>query len=126
MTFTNENPSSRSVARWNALFETLASPRRRTVLATLQREGSATVPELAAEIAETERSAGADDPPADGDAVEASLTHVHLPKLVHDGFVRWDRETDVVTPTETCRRLDLFFVSLEATVGAAEEREPVA
>ncbi|SEN71880.1 hypothetical protein SAMN05216388_1004272 [Halorientalis persicus] len=69
------------------LFRALAHARRRRVLAYLRSEGRAVPVEHVATYVATTETAGDDD--AAYTEVETSLYHVHLPKLIDVGLVRW-------------------------------------
>lgn len=78
------------------LLEILAEPRRRFVLSYLARNGSASLYELSARLAEVEDES-ADDCP---DSLTTQLYHVHLPKLEEAGLVDYDPVNHSVEPVD--------------------------
>jgi DNA-binding transcriptional ArsR family regulator len=82
----------------DSLFRCLADGRRRIVLAHLLDGGdrSATVDELADAVIETEGRSPSSDP----ESVAITLDHVHLPLLADAGFIDYERDRGVVTPTD--------------------------
>ena len=84
-----------------AVLGCLLAPRRRFVLYYLQERETATVDELARQVAAWERGI----PPEEVDAdhrrhVETALVHRHLPKLADALFVEYDERSDAVRYTE--------------------------
>ncbi|WP_254537907.1 DUF7344 domain-containing protein [Halomarina litorea] len=101
MTETPESTDRRTPDEWDAVYDTLASHRRRLVLAFLDREVQAYLADIVETIARNEPAEGRAGAARDRQAIEISLHHVHLPKLEDAGFVEWDRETTEVTLTES-------------------------
>lgn len=87
-------------------FELASSPRRRLVAAVLSdRVEPLTLDELVAEIARTEGTSSA----SAGDDIRVELHHCHLPKLADAGLVRYDRETNRLTPLPALSRFTDAF-----------------
>ena len=80
-------PTGTETAR-DELFRALADGRRRRVLAHLRTEGR-TIPveQIADYVAMAEAAAGGER--VSRHAVETTLYHVHLPKLVDSGLAEW-------------------------------------
>ena len=73
------------------------------------RPGTATRAELARTLAEEDPGG------ATSEAVELSLYHVHLPKLVDLNAVRHDADAGTVAITETGRRIHRSLDDIERT-----------
>ena len=82
-------------------FGLLADQRRRLLLSVMQTYGEAlTLPDAAEEVAV--RETGEQVPNISPERVHEiylSLYHDHLPRLVDAGFLEYDQERDLVTPT---------------------------
>ena len=82
-------------------FELASSARRRVVAAVLSdRAEPLPFDELVAEIARSEGVSPADE----ADAIRLELHHCHLPKLADAGLVRYDRDTNRLTPLPALSR----------------------
>lgn len=80
------------------VLEALADPRRRLVLYYLRDEGTATVDELARQIAAREADAPPEDVPEDRrKRLATELTHTHLPALADSLIVEYDRRSSTVS-----------------------------
>jgi DNA-binding transcriptional ArsR family regulator len=80
-----------------AAFELMANSRRRHVLSYLrERTGSVSVDDLASQVIARELLEGG---PVDPESVEATLRHVHLPKLDAAGLLEYDEEGERVDTT---------------------------
>lgn len=102
----------------DALFDALAHPRRRQVLAaTARRPGPVDVESLAAVVAaiEGERS-GTDGSRESTREVRTSLHHVHVPKLSAAGLLDVDEDARTVTRTDLPARIERL---VSAAVGPA-------
>lgn len=81
-------------AEWDAVVETLADERRRSVLAVLaDRDGPASRSELVERIRVPE---GAGETGPDAATIRAALHHVDLPKLAAAGLVAYDADAGTV------------------------------
>lgn len=97
----------------DAVFETLASERRRNALYVLyQSAGPLSVSTLAEEVAELEG--------ADAERVATALFHVHLPKLADIGVVEYDTDDEAVRLTDLSERFRRYLTS-----AAEDERRPL-
>ncbi|WP_226479597.1 DUF7344 domain-containing protein [Natrinema amylolyticum] len=92
--------------------ELLADQRRRSLLNYLEEtDGTATLTEVAVEIADQEAGAEPnaisdhDVSPRDRRAVRISLHHTHIPKLANADVVDYDTETETITLTDRGRTL---------------------
>ncbi|SDR15897.1 DUF7344 domain-containing protein [Natronobacterium texcoconense] len=92
----------------NATFDVLAHHRRRYVLQCLHEfENPIPISELADEVAVREYETSLAEISAERlDRVGISLHHVHVPKLVEEGYVRYDREQSQVTLEEPAVQLE--------------------
>ncbi|MWG33901.1 DUF7344 domain-containing protein [Halomarina oriensis] len=89
-----------------AAFELMANRRRRHVLSYLRGvTGVVSVDDLASQVIARELLEGG---PVDPDSVEATLRHVHLPKLDAAGLIEFDDERSEVVPTRVERVNDPF------------------
>lgn len=89
----------------------LSSAYRRRVIYTLQKDGPASVGELADAVVST----GVADV---RERAVASLVHTHLPKLAEFGIIEYDSPDDDVSLADTLELLEPFL-----TVAAQEEAE---
>ena len=87
-----------------AAFELMANGRRRYVLSYLRGvTGTVSVDDLTSQVIARELLEGG---PVDPESVEATLRHVHLPKLDSAGLVEYDETHSEVTPTKVERVRD--------------------
>jgi hypothetical protein len=102
-----ESYASEDVLALDSLFELLAAFRRRTAYRTLLRHESMSLPDLADEVAVTERGQPLTEIAADAVLqVYLSLYHTHVPKLAAAGLVAYDQESDYVALTDAGRELE--------------------
>lgn len=96
------------------LLDTLANAHRRRVVRRLFERG-APVPlgRLIDDLASAQADAGPDE--ADREAARIALYHSHLPKLVDEGVVVFDREESVVEPGPQLHVVAACLESLERT-----------
>jgi hypothetical protein len=99
------------------LLDTLANAYRRRVVRRLaEREGSVPLERLIDDLAAAQDDAGADaDEGSDREAVRIALYHSHLPKLVDDGVVVFDREESAVEPGPQLQVVAACLDALERT-----------
>lgn len=89
------------------LFDALAHARRRRVLARLQEHETVALPDLAEDVATTERDAPLSEiSPETVKRVYGALYHTHVPKLVDVGLVDYDQELDLVRIADAGRDVD--------------------
>jgi hypothetical protein len=92
----------------DAMCRVLAHPRRRYALRRLcDSEGPMTLTDLAGDVAAHET----DEPiteihPEEVQRVHLSLYHIHIPKLVDEQFVRYDRERRLVSLSDHGRQFE--------------------
>lgn len=100
----------------DAVFAALAHPHRRFLLALLGEPGTEeTLTAIAAAIAtETEESASAPGPGTGIDTIEASLHHVHVPKLDEVDLVAYDRDEQTVTLTDRWEHVQPILEAAES------------
>ncbi|MFC5973141.1 hypothetical protein ACFPYI_17555 [Halomarina salina] len=95
---------STGAEREGAAFELMANERRRHVLSYLRGvTGTVSVDDLASQVIARELLDGG---PVDPESVEATLRHVHLPKLDAAGLVEFDETRSEVVPTQVERAND--------------------
>lgn len=92
----------------NTIFETLTNPGRRYVLTyLLQSEGFVTVSELVDYV--TTRTDSSMTDRGFRRKVTVELSHTHLPKLEEAGFIKYNMERQLVTPTELTRLTEPYL-----------------
>lgn len=98
---------SRNFADEDAVFDVLASARRRTVVRCLRSaESPLAVADLARDVVATERDVGPRDvSEEDVERAYTSLHHVHLPKLADGGYIGYDDDRSAVSLTADAGRL---------------------
>lgn len=102
--------SERALSR-DTIFDLLSSPRRRMALYYLRKhDGSATVTELAEEIASLEYDVPVDElTRQQRKRVYVSLYQTHVPKLADAGVVDYDEDTSEVTLTDRANDVDAYL-----------------
>lgn len=95
----------------DALFEVLGNVRRRYVVEVLRGESRpVTLDELATRVAARENETTVSDvTPSERKLVYTSLQQTHLPKMVEAGAVEYDRERNVVVPSEALTEVTLHM-----------------
>lgn len=90
-----------------ALFDVLSSPRRRYVLANLQRcEEPTALADLAKDVCAWELGCDPSDvPPGRDEPVRVSLYHSHIPKMVDAGLLAYEGDRRTVCATDTALKL---------------------
>ena len=92
----------------NTIFETLTNPGRRYVLTyLLQSEGFVTVSDLVDYV--TTRTDTSMTNRGFRRKVTVELSHTHLPRLEDSGFVEYNMERQLVTPTELTRLTEPYL-----------------
>ncbi|MFC6724932.1 hypothetical protein ACFQE1_11225 [Halobium palmae] len=91
----------------DGVFDLLSNRRRRVILYFLADwEDAVGRDELARKVASLETNDDIGEVPTeDFTRVLISLDHIHLPRLVDDGVVEYDRDEGVVVPTDAIARL---------------------
>jgi hypothetical protein len=101
-----------SVLSMDRVFEVLSHPRRRYLCYVLLDADEWSLADLAAEIAAWEADTSADDVADDRwREVCVSLYHAHLPALVEEDVVTFDRSTGTITRAENAGEI---LTALEA------------
>lgn len=97
------------------VFDILSNTRRRRVLYYLrQSDGSATVQELADEIAAMENSVDVEDLTRQQQKrVYVSLYQTHLPKLEESGIIEYDDDGEEVRLTDRANEIDNYLTGTE-------------
>ncbi|WP_336344875.1 DUF7344 domain-containing protein [Halalkalicoccus ordinarius] len=111
----NRSPTERPPASLTTdrLLDTLANAHRRRVVRRLfERDAPVPFERLVDDLATTQ---AAETGEADREAVRIALHHTHLPKLVDDGVVTFDREESIVEPGPQLRVVAACLDALERT-----------
>lgn len=100
------------------VYEILAHPRRRYVVAALGEDGAdLSLDELSRYVASREYETLADDLPTQTlEQVSTSLYHAHLPKLTGTGVVEYDRVQRRVSPTPDTERVTRVLNAVDKAV----------
>ncbi|MFB6135583.1 MAG: hypothetical protein ABEJ04_02385 [Halobacteriaceae archaeon] len=110
-----------AVLELDHVFDVLAHPRRRYLLYALATDGEWTLRELATKLAAWEEDV---DEAAVSDHVRdrvyVSLYHSHVPKLVDEGMVRFDEESERLSPAEHAGQVQAV---LAGAGGSADSRQ---
>lgn len=95
----------------NTLFQLLSNHRRRIVLADLlAHESKLTVNDLTEEIVVQEQDAPVTEVPSEVlTRTRIALHHNHIPKLDETPLIEYDRERNIVEPTEQLEELEPFL-----------------
>lgn len=108
------------MASLDTVFELLRTERRRYALYYLdQQEGSASIEEVAEEVAKREKDSDGELAPEQYDRIELSLHHTHLPKTAGAEFIEYDAEAGEVTVQGTPPEYDAVL-----TVAKVLENDP--
>lgn len=95
----------------DTLFDLLADRRRRTVLERLCAvEGPLVLADVAGEVAARELNASAEVPAEPVDRIYATLYHSHVPRLVDEGVVAYDRDGDTIEALAPIEQFEEFLV----------------
>lgn len=91
----------------DTVFDLLSNRRRRLILYLLvDGEDAVQCEELARKVASLEVNDDIGEVPSEEyTRVLISLDHIHLPRLVDDGVVEYDRDEGVIVPTDVMDRL---------------------
>lgn len=111
----NRSPTDRPPAplTTDRLLDTLANTHRRRVVRRLfERGASVPLERLIDDLATAQTDDGTE---TDREAARIALYHSHLPKLVDDGVVTFDREESVVGPGPQLRVVAACLDALEHT-----------
>lgn len=89
------------ILRLDYVFQSVANSRRRYLLYTLESKTEWSVTELATELVAWETDTQEQDVSQEEiDRMFASLYHAHIPKLVDEQVIEFDRETETIQPGE--------------------------
>lgn len=105
------------------VFGVLDHPRRRYLLYALATDGRWTLTELATKLAAWET--GVDEGTADGatrDRVYVSLYHVHVPKLVDEGVVRFDEAAETIVAGPNAEQVLAVLEGAGASLDSRQEK----
>jgi hypothetical protein len=114
----NRSPTDRPPAplTTDRLLDTLANAQRRRIVRRLfEREAPVRFERLVDDLAAAGSAQEGDDVEAEREAARIALHHSHLPKLVDDGVVTFDREESVVEPGPQLRVVATCLDALERT-----------
>lgn len=113
---------SREILELDHVFEALGHPRRRYLCYTLLEATEWTLTDLATKIAAWEQ----DVPESEVDdeqreRVYVSLYHGHIPKLVHEDVLKFDEESETITPSENAQQVLAALEGLGASLDSNQE-----
>ncbi|WP_276273199.1 DUF7344 domain-containing protein [Haloarcula litorea] len=104
------------------VFETLAHPRRRYLCYTLLTDAEWSLTDLATKVAAYENGVAEDAVTDDQrESVYVSLHHAHVPKLVEEGVVVFDRDAETITPGPAAEQVLAALEGVGESVDAARE-----
>ena len=90
---------SKEILELNHVFQALAKSRRRYLVYTLKSKTEWELTEIATKIASWEMDTPEQEvPEEDIELTYASLYHAHVPKLVDEGVIEFEKSTEVIRP----------------------------
>ncbi|MFC5367251.1 DUF7344 domain-containing protein [Salinirubrum litoreum] len=112
----------REILDLDHVYEALGHPRRRYLCYTLLEDAQWSLTDLATKIAAWE----ADVPehavgPDQRERVYVSLYHAHVPKLVDEGIVTFDEETETITAAENAEQVLAALSGMGASLDGDQE-----
>lgn len=117
-----DGPGVPATLHLDYLYDALAHPRRRYLCYLLSLDEEWTLADVAAAVGAVEN-----DVPASGvsdreyEGVYVSLYHVHVPKLVEDGVVAFDPDTEVVSAGEHADQVLAALEGIHDRLGSGED-----
>ncbi|WP_458206284.1 DUF7344 domain-containing protein [Haladaptatus sp. NG-SE-30] len=113
---------SQEILGLDYVFQSVAKARRRYLLYTLQSGTEWSVTELATKVAAWEMDTSeADVPQEDIDRMYASLYHAHIPKLVNERVIEFDRERETIQPGEYAEQVLVALAGAGASLDMRQE-----
>ncbi|WP_458186938.1 DUF7344 domain-containing protein [Haladaptatus sp. NG-WS-4] len=104
------------------VFQSIGNARRRYLLYTLQSKTEWSVTELATKVAAWETDTPeADVPQEDIDRMYVSLYHAHIPKLVDERVIEFDRERETIKPDEYAEQVLVALAGAGASLDSRQE-----
>lgn len=104
------------------VFEALSTSRRRYLCYTLLESQEWTLGDLATKVAAWETDSPEQEVTSQQrETVYVSLYHVHIPKLVDDGIVTFDEETETIAPGEHTDQVLAVLEGIGASLDASQE-----
>lgn len=111
-----------AVLELDHVYTSLAHPRRRYLCYTLLEDDEWTLTELAVKIAAWENDVSEDAVTDEQrDRVYVSLFHSHVPKLVEEGIVTFDAETEQITAASNAKQVLAALHGVGANLDARQE-----
>ncbi|WP_254545857.1 DUF7344 domain-containing protein [Halomarina pelagica] len=119
---TDEGAVPLGVLQLDYVFRALAHSRRRYLLYTLKERSRWTLTDLATKIAAWEDEIAEEAVTGEArDRVYISLYHAHVPKLVEDGIVTFDREAETIGRGEHASQVLAALEGVGASLDAGQE-----
>lgn len=117
-----EQPPPKAILELDHVYQALGHPRRRYLCYSLLENTVWTLTELARKITAWEN----DIPEKEvtrhqRDQVYVSLYHAHIPKLVGEGVISFDRQNETITPGEHAEQVLAALTGMGATLDANQE-----
>lgn len=112
-----------AVLELDPVFAALGHPRRRYLCYTLLEDTQWTLEELARKVAAWET----DVPehavtPSQQDRAYVSLHHAHVPKLVDEGVISFDEDTETITPGRNAAQVLSALEGVGSSLDSIQER----
>ncbi len=104
------------------VFQSVAKARRRYLLYTLQSETEWSLAELATKVTSWETDTPEADVSQDEiDRMYASLYHAHIPKLVDERVIEFDKERETIRPGEYAEQVLVALAGAGASLDNRQE-----
>jgi hypothetical protein len=113
---------SADVLELDYAFQALSKPRRRYLVYTLKSKTEWELDEIAAKIASWEMDIPEQEVPEEEiELTYASLYHAHVPKLVDEGVLKFDRSTEVIRPGPNAKQVLAALAGAGASLDMQQE-----
>ncbi|MFB6096932.1 MAG: hypothetical protein ABEJ74_06055 [Haloferacaceae archaeon] len=112
-----------NVLRTDRVFGAIDHPRRRYLLYALVTDGAWALEELATKLVAWERDVDENAVFEDErDRMYVSLYHVHVPKLVEYGVIRFDEETETISRGEHAEQVIAVLDNIGGSLDSQQEQ----
>jgi len=116
------SPVAREILELDHVYDALSHSRRRYLCYTLQEDNEWSLDELARKVAAYENDVSEGEvTPHKHDQVYVSLNHAHVPKLVADGVVTFDEQTETITAAENAQQVLAALKGMGASLDSTQE-----
>lgn len=110
------------ILRLDYVFQSVANSRRRYLLYTLESKTEWSVTELATKLATWETDTQEQDVSQEEiDRIFASLYHAHIPKLVDERVIEFDKESETIRPGEYAAQVLTVLAGAGASLDNRQE-----